>query len=115
MDYERLRRFVAQHGSVSIQDTQCNTRILSSGDPDVPDLLANADRFLWDGYWRGRPEMEELVAQSERGLVPGCVECERLEKELMAARERDREEKNLEQKYELPALGAFKDHRTSHQ
>lgn len=53
---DRLRRFVAQHGNVSIVDTQGRTRTLPPGDPDVPDLLANADRFLWDGYWRGRPE-----------------------------------------------------------
>jgi hypothetical protein len=115
MDYERLQRFVAQHGSVSIQDTQGNTRILPSGDPDIFELIAKADRFLWDGYWRSRAEIKALMAQSERGLKPGCAECERLEKELLRARDIDRAQKNLEPKYELPALNAFKEHRIAHQ
>jgi hypothetical protein len=114
MDYEQLRRFVAQHGSVSIQDTQGNTRILPSGDPDIFELVAKADRFLWDGLWRSRAEMEALVAQAERGLKPGCAECERLEKELISARKRDRDEKDLEGKNEMPALRAFQEHRQSH-
>jgi hypothetical protein len=115
MDYERLERFVAQHGKVSIVDTQGRVRILPSGDPDIFELIAKADQFLWDGLWRSRAEIEALIAQSERGLKPGCAECERLEKELIRARDIDRAQKNLEPKYELPALSAFKEHRIAHQ
>lgn len=114
MDYERLERFVAQHGNVSLMDAQGHTRTLASRDPDVFELIAKADRFLWDGLWRSRAEMEALIAQSERGLKPGCAECERLEKELIRARDIDRAQKNLEPKYELAALSAFKEHRIAH-
>lgn len=41
-------------------------------------------------------EMEALVSQSERGLEPGCAECEQLENQLIAAREQDRRERNRE-------------------
>ena len=114
MDYVRLRRFVAQHGKVAVIDSEGRTRTLPSGEPDALELIQNADQFLWDGLWRSRSEMEELIGQSERGLVPGCAECERLEKELIRARDIDQAQKNLEPKYELPALDAFKEHRASH-
>ena len=115
MHYEQLRRFVQQYGAVSLVDSKGETRILPSGDPDVAELVANADRFLWDGLLRSRPEMESLVSQSERGLRPGCEECERLERELIRARERDRTEQNLDGKHESPALRAFQEHRITHQ
>lgn len=115
MDYRQLERFVLQHGRVSLVDTQGRTRILPSGDQDVHKLIERADRFLWDGLSRSRAEMEDLIAQSERGLMPGCSECDRLEKELIASRGKDRGEGNLDQKYELPALTRFQDHRVSHQ
>ena len=114
MHYEQLHRFVQQYGAVSFVDTKGETRILPSGDPDVFELVANADRFLWDGLLRSRQEMENLFSQSERGLQPGCEECERLERELIRARERDRTEQNLNGKHETPALRAFQEHRMTH-
>lgn len=77
--------------------------------------LRKPNRFLWEGEVRSRKEMESLIEQSERGLKPGCAECERLERELMGARERDQRESNLDGKYEQRALAAFKEHRASHQ
>jgi hypothetical protein len=115
MDYEQLRRFVVRNGGVSVVDTEGRTHNLPSGDPDVVELIANADRFLWDGLLRSRREMETLVAQAERGLKPGCAECERLEQELIGARKRDRDEKDLEGKNEMPALLTFQEHRQAHQ
>ncbi len=58
--------------------------------------------------------METKDDQSKRGPQPGCEECEQLEKELVAARERDRREKNLEGRYEKHALHALKEHRATH-
>jgi len=115
VDYEILRRFALRHGSVSLEDTKGQTRTLPSGDPDIFDLVKNADRFLWDGLSRSRREMEELVSQNERGLHPGCAECDRFERELIDARERDRKENHLEGRYESPALRAFQEHRRTHQ
>lgn len=115
MDLEQLNKFAARHGSVSMLDTTGQSRTLPSGDKDVFDLVAKADRFLWDGTWRSRHEMEELISQSERGLQPVCGECDWLERELIEARERDRKENRLDRKHELPALSAFQDHRATHQ
>lgn len=115
MDFKRLQEFVRQHGRVSITDTKGLVHTLPGGGPDIHALIERADAFLWDGLLRSREEMENLVSQSERGLQPGCAECDRLEKELIAARELDRRERNLDQKAELPALMNFQDHRTSHQ
>lgn len=114
MDYARLTRFVARHGSVAIIDSKGKVRILLSGEPDVHQLVERADRFLWDGVWRGRVEMEALIAQGERGLAPGCAECERLERELASARERDRTQEDLEGRYEKRALATFQEHRGMH-
>lgn len=115
IDYKTLCEFVRKHGSVSVRDTQGKVHVLPTGYPDTDELIRNADQFLWDSMWRGRREMEDLLAQSERGLTPGCADCERLEKELIEARDRDRKEEDLDQKYEMPALIAFKDHRVTHQ
>lgn len=115
MDLGQLLKFAARHGNVSVMDSTGQSRILASGEKDYFELVEKADRFLWDGYWRSRWEMEVLVSQSERGLEPGCVECGRLERELIEARERDRMENRVDSRHELPALGAFKDHRMSHQ
>jgi len=114
MEYGRVRRFAQRHGSMVIMDIGGRTHTVPSGDPDAFELLLDADRFLWDGYWRDPREMEDLIAESERGLYPGCGECERLEQELIRARERDEQEGNLGETHALPALGAFKDHRGSH-
>jgi len=115
MEYQRVRRFAERHGEVTVMDTTGRTRTLPSGESDIFELLANADRFLWAGTWRSPGQMQALIAQSERGLYPGCLDCERLEHELMHAREQDRKEGNLEGRYELHALYAFKEHRLSHQ
>lgn len=60
-------------------------------------------------------EMEALVSQSERGLEPGCAECEQLENQLIAAREQDRRERNREMRHESPALRRFHEHRQTHE
>ncbi|HEV3040925.1 MAG TPA: hypothetical protein VHA33_24370 [Candidatus Angelobacter sp.] len=111
MDYGQLQEFARKHGPVSIMDTQGT---LPSGDPDTHDLIQRADRFLWDGLFRERAEMEALLSQSERGLRPGCELCEQLETALIAAREQDRKEGSLDQKNTNPALWRFQDHRLSH-
>ena len=82
MDYGRLQRFVVRYGDVAVLDANGGTHRLHDATQGSRRLLENADRFLWDGLIRSRAEMEELVAQSERGLAPGCAECDRLEKEL---------------------------------
>lgn len=114
MDYRQLVRFARQHGTISFYDSSGRSYDLPSGTSDSPSLAENADRFLWDGIWRSRPEMEYLIDQSERGLSPGCAECERLEKELIRARDRDRRENTLDSKHEMPALSEFKEHRAVH-
>ena len=114
MDYERLVAFVARHGNVAVLDTFGATHSVGGRAANIGELVENADRFLWDGEWRSAQEMEDLVAQSERGLRPGCADCDRLERALIDARDRDRLESNLDGKYELPALHAFQDHRQSH-
>lgn len=114
MDYGRLQRFVVRHGDVALLDAYGGTHRLHDGTQDSQRLVENADHFLWHGLQRSRAEMESLVAQSERGLAPGCTECDRLEKELIAARERDRRETHLEPKYELPVLTNFQAHRRTH-
>lgn len=114
MDYGKLQRFALRHGSVSIIDAHGNTRSLTTSEMTTHDLIATADRFLWDGLLRSRAEMEELLAQNERGLAPGCRECDRLEKGLVAARDRDRKEKNLEMRSESPALRSLQEHRRTH-
>jgi hypothetical protein len=114
MDDERLRRFVVQHGNVSVLDTSGRTRSVAGGGPDIQELMENADTFQWEGLQRSRDEMESLIAQSECGLQPGCAECDRLEQELIVARERDRKEGHVDQVHEMPALARFQDHRISH-
>jgi hypothetical protein len=111
MDYGRLQRFVARHGNVSVFDAQGGDHPLR----DSQALVERAERFLWDGLVRSAAEMEALVAQSERGLNPGCAECEQLERELVAARERDRREQNMEMRHEGPTLRRFQDHRHTHE
>jgi len=114
MDYGRLQRFVVRYGDVAVLDATGGTHRLHDATQSSRRLLENADRFLWEGLIRSRAEMEELVAQSERGLAPGCAECDRLEKELIAARDRDREEKDLDMRYELPSLRQLQEHRQTH-
>lgn len=114
MDYGKLQRFALRHGSVSVIDTYGNTRSLTTSEMTTHNLIATADRFLWDGLLRSRAEMEELLAQNERGLAPGCSECERLERRLIAARDRDRKDKNLEMRNESPALKSLQEHRRTH-
>jgi hypothetical protein len=115
MNFKRLQEFVRQHGKVSIIDTKGVTHTLPGGGSDIHELIERADIFLWDGLSRSRAEMEALMSQSERGLRPGCAECDRLEKELVGSRDQDRREGNLNQKRELPTLMRFQDHRASHQ
>ena len=115
LDYGALHRFASRHGSVSFLDPHNRTRRLPGGGPDMMDLVDKADRFLWVGHWRSRTEMEMLISQSDRGLQPGCAECERLESELVKARDRDRREGHLETKHEAGALDRLKDHRGAHQ
>jgi hypothetical protein len=114
MNYARLVRFARQHGSLSFTDTTGRDYQIPGGGLDSQRLAEEADRFLWDGLWRSRGEMQGLVEQSERGLAPGCQECERLERLLISARDRDRQEGNVEGRYEIPALQAFQDHRGTH-
>ena len=114
MDYGKLQRFALRHGSVSIIDTAGKTRSLTTSELATHELIATAHRFLWDGVLRSRVEMEELLAQSDRGLAPGCSECDRLEKGLIAARDRDRKEKNLKMRSESPALRSLQEHRRTH-
>ena len=95
MDYGRLQRFVARHGPVAVFDAAGTSHQTDSEDSQR--LVENASQFLWDELVRSRAEMESLVAQAERGLVPGCADCDSLERELIAAQDRDRREKNLEQ------------------
>ena len=114
MDYGRLQRFVVRHGDVAVFDANGGTHRLHDATRDSQRLVENADQFLWNGLQRSRAEMEELVAQSERGLAPGCGECDRLEEELIAARGRDRKERNLEMRRELPALRQLQEHRQTH-
>lgn len=111
---ENLREFVNRHGDVSIVDTQGKTHRLPSGNPEIDQLIATAEWFLWGGAWRSRQDMIDLISQSERGYVPGCAECERFERLLIAARERDGKEGNQDGKHELPALCAFEEHGLSH-
>lgn len=115
MKYKQLVDFVARHGNVSIVDTAGKGRTVMDPGPDVEELMERANGYLWDGYWRSRDEMEALIAQSERGLRPGCVDCDRLEKALIEARDQDRKEGNMEGRHELPTLHAFQDHRQTHQ
>lgn len=114
MDYGKLQRFALRHGSVSIIDKQGITRSLTTSELATHELISTAQQFLWDGLLRNRAEMEELLAQNERGLAPGCGECDRLEKGLIAARDRDRKEKNLEMRSESPALKSLQEHRRTH-
>ena len=114
MDYGKLQRFAMRHGSVSVISTGGITRSVATSEMATHDLIATADQFLWDGLLRSRAEMEELLAQNERGLSPGCGDCDRLEKELIAARDRDRKEKNLEMRSESPALRSLQEHRRTH-
>ena len=67
MDYGRLQRFVARHGSVAVFDPTGTSHQADAEDSQR--LLENADRFLWDGLIRSRAEMESLVAQAERGWL----------------------------------------------
>jgi len=114
MDYGRLQRFVVRHGEVAVFDGNGGTHRLHDATRDSQRLVENADEFLWNGLQRSREEMEELVAQSERGLAPGCGECDRLEKKLIAARGLDRKERNLGMRCELPALRQLQEHRQTH-
>ena len=114
MDYGKLERFAMRHGSVSIIDTEGNTRSLTTSELTTHELIATADQFLWDGRSRSRTEMEELLAQNERGLAPGCAECDRLERALIVARDRDRKEKDLAMRNESPALRSLQEHRRTH-
>jgi hypothetical protein len=113
MEYGRLQRFVSRHGNVAIFDSHGGIHRLHDGS-DSQVMVENADRFLWDGLERSSAEMETLLAQTERGLSPGCVDCDRLETELIAARDRDRQGKNLDMRHELPALTKFQEHRRTH-
>ena len=114
MDYGRLSRFVRRHGNVAVFDAQGGKHRVHDATLDSQRLVEHADQFLWDGLMRSRAEMEELVAQNERGLAPGCAECDRLEKELVAARERDRKEQNMNMRHESPSLNEFQEHRRMH-
>lgn len=114
MDYGRLQRFVVRHGNVAVFDMQGGTHRVHDATLDSQKLVEQADQFLWDGLQRSAGEMEDLVSQSERGLAPGCAECDRLERELVAARDRDRKEKNLAMRSESPALRSLQEHRRTH-
>ena len=70
MDYGRLQRFVARHGNVAVFDVNGGSHRVHDATPDSQKLVENAEQFLWDGLMRSRAEMEDLVAQSERGLAP---------------------------------------------
>lgn len=115
MDYGRLMRFARRHGNVAVFDDQGGTHRVHDATRDSQALVKRADRFLWDGLMRSAAEMENLVAQSERGLAPGCAECEKMEKELVAAREEDRRRNDLEGRLEAAALKKFQEHRESHE
>ena len=114
--FNKLRRRYSKATGKSASDTVAtrNHRSLTTSEMATHELIATADQFLWDGTLRSRAEMEELLAQNERGLAPGCGECDRLEKGLVAARDRDRKEKNLEMRSESPALRSLQEHRRTH-
>jgi hypothetical protein len=59
--YENLREFVRTHGSVIVLDTQGRARKLPSGEPDIFDVIANADRFVFDDKWYSRKDFEHLM------------------------------------------------------
>ena len=67
IDYEKLHKFVRKHGDVRVLDTAGKTRKLSSGDPDVWDLVEKADKFLHNGKWYSRAEFEKIVGNLSLG------------------------------------------------
>jgi len=69
---------IQENGDDAVLVANGGTHRLHDATQGIRRLLENAGRFLWDGLIRSRTEMEELVAQSERGLAPGCAECDRV-------------------------------------
>jgi hypothetical protein len=59
--YENLHAFVRKHGSVTVLDAQGKARELPNGDPDIFDIIAKADRFLFAGKWYSRNDFERLM------------------------------------------------------
>jgi hypothetical protein len=61
--YDNLSEFVRTHGSVTVLDTQRRARALPGGGADTFDVIAKADRFVFEGRWYSRTEFEILMDQ----------------------------------------------------
>ena len=61
--YENLNAFVRRRGSVTVLDTQRRARVLPAGGTDTFDVIAKADRFVFEGRWYSRTEFEILLDQ----------------------------------------------------
>lgn len=59
--YENLRVFVRRRGSVTVLDTKGRARKLPSGETDTFDVIANADRFVFEDKWYSRSDFEHLM------------------------------------------------------
>jgi hypothetical protein len=61
MDYEKLRKFVSDHGTVKVYSSG-QERKLKSDDFDTIDLVEKTERFEYEGKTYTKVEMEKLVA-----------------------------------------------------
>lgn len=59
--YENLHAFMRKRGSVVVLDTQGRARKLPNGEPDTFDVIAHADRFVFDDRWYSREDFERLM------------------------------------------------------
>lgn len=56
-----VKAFVKKQGNVTVVDLNGTIRILQSEAPDLPDLVANANRFNFRGHWYTRAGFSRLL------------------------------------------------------
>jgi hypothetical protein len=61
MVLDTLRKFVLDHGPVSIVDSAGKTRTLKDDTLNVWEFALKADRFHYAGRWHGRTAFENLM------------------------------------------------------